>query len=37
MNRNTVGTFFDRLEKLATANKLSDTLGEIFNINESGI
>ena len=37
MNWNTVGTFFNVLEKVATENNLSDRAGNIFNIDESGI
>ena len=37
MNRNTVGTFFNILEKVTTENKLSDTPGNIFKIDRSGI
>jgi hypothetical protein len=36
MNRNTVGTFFNMLEKVATENNLSDTPGNILNIKGSG-
>ena len=36
MDRNAVGTFFNMLEKVATENKLSDTPGNIFNINGNG-
>jgi hypothetical protein len=36
MNRNAVVTFFNKLEKVATENKLSDTSGNIFNTNGSG-
>jgi hypothetical protein len=35
MNRNTVGTLFNMLENVATENNLSDTPGNIFNIDES--
>jgi len=35
MNPNTVETFFNMLEKVATKNNLSDTPGNIFNIVES--
>jgi hypothetical protein len=31
-----VGTFFNMLEKIAKENHLSDTPGNIFNINGSG-
>ena len=37
MNRNTVGIFLNVLEKVAAENKLSDTPGNSFNIEESGI
>jgi len=37
MNRNTVGTFFKMLGKVATQNSLSDTPGNFCNIYESGI
>jgi len=36
MNRNAVVTFFNKLEKVATENNLSDTLGNVFNTNGSG-
>ena len=36
MNRNTVGIFFNMLEKVATENNPSDTLGNIFNIDKYG-
>lgn len=35
MNRNTIGTYFNMLEKAATYSSLSDTSGNIFNICES--
>ena len=37
MNRKTVGTFFNIMEKVAADTNLSDTPGNIFNIYESGI
>ena len=37
MNRNTGGTFFNMLEKAATDNNLSDTPGNILNIDASRI
>lgn len=37
INRKTVDTFFNMLEKLAAYNNLSDTPGNIFNIDESSI
>jgi hypothetical protein len=37
MNRNTVGIFFDVLEKVATENNLSNTPGTIFKMDKSGI
>jgi hypothetical protein len=37
MNRNTVGTYFNMLEKAATDSNLSDTPRNIFNIYESVI
>jgi hypothetical protein len=38
MNRKTVrNIFFNKLEKVVTENNLSDTPGNIFNIDESGI
>jgi len=37
MNRNTVGNFLNMLEKVAAENKLSDTPGNSFNIDESSI
>jgi hypothetical protein len=37
MNPNTVGTYFNILEKVATKNNLSDTSGNIFSIVESFI
>jgi hypothetical protein len=37
MNRNIFGTFFKILGKVATENNLSDTPGNICNIDESGI
>jgi hypothetical protein len=37
MKRHIVGTFFNMLEKLATENNISDTPGNIFNTDESGI
>ena len=37
MNRNTVGIFFNMLEKVATVNNPSDTPGNIFNIGYSSI
>jgi hypothetical protein len=36
MNRNAVGTFYNMMEKVATENKLSNTPGNILNINGSG-
>ena len=36
MNWNAVGTFYNMLEKVATENNLSDTPGNILNINGSG-
>jgi hypothetical protein len=37
MNPNTVRTFFNMVEKIATKNNLSGTFGNIFKIDESGI
>jgi len=37
MNLNTVGKFLNMLEKVAAENKLSDTPGNSFNIDESSI
>lgn len=37
MNPNTVRTFFNMVEKVARENNLSDTPGDVFKINESGI
>jgi hypothetical protein len=37
MNRKTFGTFFNMLENVARENNLSDTPGNIFNIDESGL
>jgi hypothetical protein len=37
MDRNTVGKFFKKLEKAATLSNLSDTTGNVFNIDLSGI
>ena len=37
MNRKDVGTLFNMLENVATENNLSDTPGNIFNIDESVI
>jgi hypothetical protein len=37
INRNTVGIFFNMLEKVTTENNPSDTLENIFNIDKSGI
>jgi hypothetical protein len=37
MNRNTVGIFFNILEKVATENNPSDIPGNIFNIDKSGM
>jgi hypothetical protein len=37
MNRNAVGAFFNMLEKVATENNLSDTPGNIFKIDGSGV
>jgi len=37
MNRNTVGTFFKTLEEVATQSSLSDKIGNVFNIDLSGI
>jgi hypothetical protein len=36
-NRNTVGTFWNMLEKVATENTLADTPWNIFKIDESGL
>lgn len=36
MNRHTVGTIFNMLEKVATENNLSDAPGNVINNNESG-
>ena len=36
MNRNTVGTFFNIMEKVATDTNLSETRGNFFNIDENG-
>ena len=36
MNRNMVETFYNMLEQVTTENNLSDTSGNIFNINGSG-
>jgi len=36
-NRNTVGIFFNMLEKMATENNPSDTPGNIFNTDKRGI
>jgi hypothetical protein len=37
MNWNIFGIFFNMMEKVATENKVSDTPGKFFNIDESGI
>ena len=37
MNRNSIGIFFNALEKVATENNPSYTTGNIFNIDKSGI
>jgi hypothetical protein len=37
MNRNAVRAFFNMLEKVATENNLSDTPGNILNIDGNGI
>jgi hypothetical protein len=37
MNRNTVGIFFNMLEKVATENNPSDAPGNIFKMDKSGI
>jgi hypothetical protein len=37
INQNTVGTFFNALEKVPIENNLSDTPGNIYNEDESGI
>ena len=37
MNWKLVRNIFNKLEKVVTENKLSDTPGNIFNIDESGI
>jgi hypothetical protein len=37
MNRNTVETFFNIMEKVATDTILSETRGNFFNIDENGI
>ena len=37
MDRNTVGKFFNFLEKVATKNAICDTPGNNFKIDESGI
>ena len=36
MNWNTVGSFFNMMEKVTTENNFSDTPGNIFNIDERG-
>jgi hypothetical protein len=36
INRKMLETFFNMIEKVATGNNLSDTPGNIFNIDESG-
>jgi len=36
MNWNTVGSFLNMMEKVATENNFSDTPVNIFNIDESG-
>jgi len=37
MNRNTVGTFFNIMEKVETNTNLSETRGNFFNIDENDI
>jgi hypothetical protein len=37
MNPNNVGTFLNMPEKVATENNVSDTPGNTFNIEKSGI
>ena len=37
MNPNNVGAFLNMLEKVATENNVSDTLGNNFSIEKSGI
>jgi hypothetical protein len=37
MNRNTVGIFFNMLEKVATESNPSDAPGNIFKMDKSGI
>ena len=36
MNLNTAGTFYNLLDKVATENNLSDTPGNVSNIDQSG-
>jgi len=37
MNRNNVGTFSNKMQKVATDTSLSETHGNFFNIDENGI
>ena len=37
MNRNTVGTFLNMQEEVAAESNLSDSCGNIFSIDDSGV